>query len=299
MKTIILAFMIVGISVTASARSMMVDRPGDLLELAEKLTLNIREAERIRDKTLNLIKERGRRIREVNDRLKESGLSRVSKLKLQAEKNRLEREENKYRRQALSVVKEQMDNVFESLETMRYRLEDLQTMEPAIDPEIIEAFNGYFRVSADLIRHSARGVEGASPETLAMLETLEKSLIVSRQSTDFLIKAASRIGEYQKLVSLYSAELLYLAGALEKYGHVLENEKDAITLTVSLETAGKFMDDLDIRRIEEAIKEDFSRDPADFLSKEQKEGYRRRIIKTKEAEKILKRYSAGQALPDR
>lgn len=294
-----LSFIALPASGYALPGSIMVDRPGELLDLAEQLTVNIQQAEKVRDKTLAEIKKRAIKLESVNKRLKSIGLSKAQRLELQAQKNRLEREENLYRRQALAVVKEQMDNVFNSLGQMRIKLEDFKDQETAVDPEVVQTFNTYFRISAELIKNSTTGVKGVSPGTLAMLQILESSLVISQKSTDFLVKAIDRIKDYQKVVSLYNAQLIYLAKALEKYGNVLINERDAITITVSLETASRFMEDLNIEKMEQAISQDFDRDPLDYLSDKERERYKRRVLKGGRVEGILKRYSTGHTLTNK
>lgn len=270
---------------------VMVDRPGELLELAEQLTLNIQSAETVRDEILAEIDARSEKLRKVEQELQSPGLSRADKLELHARKNKLERDENAYRRQALGVVKTQMDSVFDALENIRSKLEDMQGDETVVDPEVATLFNRYFQVSAQLIRESARGVD---KKTLAMLETLEKTLIVSKKSTDFLAKAEERIREYQKIVALYNAKLSYLARGLYMHKNSLEHEKDAITITVTLETADRFMEGLDTEQMERSFMKGLSQDPIDYLHEYSDTGYR--PVFTRKANEKLKKYSEGKTI---
>jgi chromosome segregation ATPase len=289
-------FVAVIIFMASPLEAVMVDRPGQLLDLARQLATNIQAAEKATSTMRTEIEKRTEKLREIEKELKRSNLSRAKRLELQAMKNRLEREETRYRRQALALVKEQMDGVFSSLERMQAKIQDLQAQEATVDPNVVQAFNKYFRASAQLIKNSTTGARGVSGGTLAMLETLERSLIISDKTTNFLARAEKQICEYKKIVALYNSQLLYLSHALEKYGHVLANERDAITITVSLETASRFMDELNIEEMEDAIMKDFSRQPMELLTESEMKRYNRRVIRGVKSEENLNRYSSGQVL---
>jgi len=294
---VVASFFIIGSGWPADAQqNFMVDRPGELLDLAQELATNIQTAEKVRDDILLQIKKRTVGLKQTDRKLKNTALSRGEKLELQAQKNRLEREENGYRREALNVIKGQMENIFASLGKMRWKLEKLQGQETAVHPEVVDAFNRYFKVSAQLIKNSANGLKGASQETLAMLETLEKSLIISKKSTVFLTKAIKRIKGYQKIISFYNARLTYLARGLEKHRTVLVNQRDAITVIVSLETADRFMQNLETGKMEEAIIEDFTKDPIDYFSDKNSPAQKRWTLSSPHVQKTLKRFSSGHAL---
>jgi len=297
MKITVKFFFLTFILLSASTlEAVMVDRPGQLLDLARQLATNIQAAEKSRNEMKVEIEKRTAKLKKIEKELKRPNLSRAKKLELRAIKNRLEREETRYRRQALSLVKEQMDGVFSSLERMQAKIQDLQNQEAIVDPKIVRAFNNYFRVSAQIIKNSAKGAKGMSAGTLAMLETLEKSLIISGRTTHFLARAEKQIRQYKKIVALYNSQLLYLAHALEKYSHILDNERDAITITVSLETASRFMDELNIEEMEDAIMKDFSREPIELLTEGEMKRYNRRVIRGVKSEENLNRYSSGQVL---
>ena len=127
--------------------AVMVDRPGQLLDLARQLATNIEAAEKATTEMRVEIEKRTEKLQEIEDQLRRSNLSRAKRLELQAMKNRLEREETRYRRQALALVKEQMDGVFSSLERMQAKIQDLQNQEATVDPKVVQAFNNYFRTS--------------------------------------------------------------------------------------------------------------------------------------------------------
>ena len=292
-KSMILVLALVLVAVTAGAE--MVDRPGELLELAEQLTINIQTAESVRDEILQEIDVRSQKLKPIEQRLLSPGLTKPEKLELLAQKNVLERAENKYRRQALSVVKEQMDNVFSALEDIRTKLQDLQDEETVADPKAVSLFNKYFQVSAQLIQ-SSTGDIGMDAKTGEMLETLEKSMIVSKKSTDFLAKAEERIKEYQKIVALYNAKLTYLAKGLEVHGDKLTHEKDAITITVTLETTERFMQGLDTDGMEGSFMKGLSNDPLDYLDRFGPNRSINRRVSSKKKSRKMHQYIEGKAL---
>jgi hypothetical protein len=281
--------------VTGTAGAVMVDRPGELLELAEQLTINIQTAETIRDEILQEIDVRSQKLKDIEQKLLSPGLTKPEKLQLLAQKNRLERDENKYRRQALGVVKEQMDNVFNALEAIRNKLQDMQGEETVADPQVVNLFNKYFQVSARLIQSSTDDI-GMDAKTVEMLETLEKSTIVSKKSTDFLVKAEERIKEYQKIVALYNARLSYLARGLEAHSDKLTHEKDAITITVTLETAERFMQGLDTDGMEDRIMRGLDNDPLDYMDKYGPGRSINKRVSSKKKNRKMLQYIEGKAL---
>lgn len=281
--------------IAGTAGAVMVDRPGELLELAEQLTINIQTAESVRDEILQEIDVRSQKLKDIEQKLLSPGLTKPEKLELLAQKNRLERDENKYRRQALGVVKEQMDNVFSALEDIRSKLQDLQEEETIADPKVVNLFNSYFRVSAQLIQNTTGDI-GMDPKTVEMLETLEKSMIVSKKGTDFLTEAEERIKQYQKIVALYNARLSYLARGLEVHGEKLTHEKDAITITVTLETTERFMQGLDIDSMESSFMKGLTKDPLDYLDKFSTNwGIDKRVTSKKKTRK-MRQYIEGKAI---
>jgi hypothetical protein len=280
---------------TGIASAEIVDRPGDLLELAEQLTINIQTAESVRDEILQEIDVRSQKLKDVEQKLLSPGLAKPEKLELLAQKNRLERDENKYRRQALGVVKEQMDNVFTALEDIRAKLQDMQGEEAVADPQVVNLFNKYFRVSAQLIQSSTDNI-GMDAKTVEMLETLEKSMIVSKKSTDFLVKAEDRIKEYQKIVALYNARLTYLARGLEAHGDKLTHEKDSITIVVTLETAERFMLGLDTDGMEDRIMRGLDNDPLDYMDKYGPDKNINKRVSSKKKNRKMLQYMEGKAL---
>ena len=177
MKNILIISLITVFLTTSPAlsleKTLMMDRPEELLELAEKLAINIQSAEKTRDEILKEINKRSERLNRIDEQLHNTGLSKGDRLELKAQKNRLEREENGYRRQALGVVKTQMDNVFWSLEDMREKMIDLRSQEAMVDPEVVKTFNNYFRVSGELLKNGMRGIDGTDTKTFYMIETLE------------------------------------------------------------------------------------------------------------------------------
>ena len=292
-KTIILIITL--LLFAATAHSVMVDRPGELLELAEQLTINIQTAESVRDEILQEIDVRSQKLKKIEQKLQSPGLTKPEKLEMMAQKNRFERDENKFRRQALNVVKEQMDNVFDALENIRTKLENMQGEETVADPKTVSLFNRYFQVSAQLIRNSAGDV-GMDPKTIGMLETLEKSMIVSQKGSDFLAKAEARIKEYQKIVALYNARLTYLARGLEVHGDKLTHEKDAITITVTLETTERFMQGLDTDKMEASFMKGLSKDPLDYLDKFSTNRNAARKVSNKRTKRKVLKYIEGRTL---
>jgi chromosome segregation ATPase len=280
---------------TQAKQQWMTDRPGELIQLAEQLTNKIQEAENTRDQITKNIEERSQKLREINQQIKEPGQSRADKLELMATRNQLETEENQYRKQALTVVKDQMNNIFTSLAEMKDKLTDIKNEEPIVDRAAIKKINRYFAVSAQLIRGVAATGKGPDPKTLSMLETLEKNLIVTRKSTDFVEKALTKIVEYQKVVALYNARLSYLETGLSKHRETLSHQRDGITISVSLGAAQRFMDGLDIKGIEDTIMTGLSTDPSTYFTESTTE---KRSVKMPgpKMNRLLQRYSEGRTI---
>jgi hypothetical protein len=133
-------------------------------------------------------------------------------------------------------------------------------------------------------------------KTVEMLETLEKSMIVSKKSTDFLVKAEERIKEYQKIVALYNARLGYLARGLEAHSDKLTHEKDAITITVTLETAERFMQGLDTDGMEDRIMRGLDNDPLDYMDKYGPSRSINKRVSSKKKNRKMLQYIEGKAL---
>ena len=97
-------------------------------------------------------------------------------------------------------------------------------------------------------------------------------------------------------MALYNGKLTYLAKGLEKHKNSLENERDAITITVSLETANEFMKGLDTEGIEDAFMKGLSRDPVDYLSVYGSQTqYRSRVVGPR-GENTINRYIKGNTI---
>jgi hypothetical protein len=278
-----------------TAKPVMVDRPGELIELAEQLALNIQSAEEVRDGVLKEISKRSEKLREIDKRLENNNMERGSRLELMAQKVRIEMEENSYRQRAISVVKKQMDNVFISLENMREELDNLIGQETIVDPLVAETFNRYFKTSAHLLKSVGTGMD-INPKTFTMLENLQKSLIVSQKSSDFLNNAIARIKEYQKIVAVYNGKLSYLGDGLAKLEQGLVHKRDAITIGVSLETADQFMEGLDTNNIEDVFMEGLSTKEDEYFSEFGE--YSKKQMKTpgKRIKRVIKNYLEGDAL---
>jgi Skp family chaperone for outer membrane proteins len=297
MKATIFTVLFLSVSLVlmpATASSAMVDRPGELIELAEQLALNIQSAEEVRDGVLKEIGKRSKKLKEIDKKL-ENTRDRASRLELMAQKTKIEMEENSYRQKAISVVKEQMDNVFMSLENMREELDNLRGQETIVDPEVAETFNQYFRTSAHLLKSVGKGMD-INPKTFAMLENLQKSLIVSQKSSDFLENAVARIKEYQKVVALYNGKLSYLGEGLAKLEQGLLHKRDAITIGVSLETTEQFMEGLDTDNIEDVFMEGLSIEEDEYFSEFGVYNEKRMRIPGKRVKGLMDDYMEGGAL---
>ncbi|MBL6994159.1 hypothetical protein [Desulfobacula sp.] len=279
-----------------AANQMMVDRPGDLLEIAENLTQNILTAQQVRDQILQKIQERSQKIKAIDQQLDNLNLTKDQRYTLWAQRNNIKREATNYRRKALAVVRKQMTNVFDALGKMRSKLEELKDDEKMVDPEVTTTFNKYFQVSAKLIKNSISGVKGADPRTVAMLATLERSLVVSQKNSDFLVKAIDKIKSFQKVVALYDARLSSLDNGLKMNGEELDSKKKILTVKTVIESTTDFMEKLDIEDMEANLIDDLESDSDDDLLEFSTDENKPRPISGGSTRKLLDRFSSGNAL---